>query len=755
MRSGIAPAVSDVPRAVVSALGQRDVSAVDTKREVGGGIPGWSGSPAASWSVTWNRLPDSGDSPDPSPWRREAGFPPAPGTGVSVSVGSVEAGVHPVLTGVVDSSSASADGVVSSQVIDRVDALHRSVSVEPLVARMPPINTGEGYRLVGLQSDHVVHSVLRQCGFGATPVVPSGFVGVSVPAQGSMWPELGTVTQARAASGSGVTADFKPTTLHGWAAADARAVYTPSGAVRISQGLTLGFRVEPNADGNTVVLATFGGRSEQVRLTYSAGGTRAIYVQVLTGGSWQTIVAASGLSSSWDRAVAEVSSTSVRLVLSNNGQVVWDVSEVPSWPSGLTSATVDDVVVTAMPGARLNGVVAGRGMTAASYATQPQRVRSGGGTGFNPNMNASPAITGRDALEVLGEIAEATLRVFWWDEDGVFSWWPLDVLMARSPVATLTSEENLLDFPWEEALSDVYSRVVVSVEEPGQQRSTRNAIDLWQGNGETMDTDGEAREEFVNVPNDETWIMPQTAWSWLGLSGDTTEFNRGRGSWTGATLESTGSWAHEYLDESYVIPVTPETFKIRHKPASSSPLRQLVMKPPPPEVVSDVWTNRRDTGLPIIRGKCKVTWGKRESVFGSGPSAAADYQHDGGRWLQGYAGEGITGVGNFLASWVTEQRARVGPLPVIHDPRIQAGDKVRVRDEYAHGVIVEGLVTSIQQSTEAASQSMSLDLVVTNAQSLLFTLAEHDAQLAPGLFSSHQAARPTETMAEHTDAPEH
>src|SRR5699024_3431830 len=122
-------------------------------------------------------------------------------------------------------------------------------------------------------------------------------------------------------------------------------------------------------------------------------------------------------------------------------------------PSSVMSANAEVVHVRATSGSRIGGVAVGV-MSFGYYHGYALSSRLYAGTNLNPKMVATPSVLRRDALDVLSEIAHATCRSCWWDEDGFLSWIPGDYMLVRAPGLTLTSRDNLLDLGWAEALAD-------------------------------------------------------------------------------------------------------------------------------------------------------------------------------------------------------------------------------------------------------------------------------------------------------------
>lgn len=738
MRSGPEPLTVATPSAsVTSAAMDRPVISVSTERSLGGGLPGEKLSPTAEGSVEWAQPSDVMDGPSATPWTRRDGFPLPPGQPVQVSVGTVETGLYRVLTAVVDSSQGNADGSVVSNIVDPVDRLHRAVSVPALRDFMPNHIDGNPTRLVGVMVDAVVTSVLRQCGIGNVPLAPSGFRGVSAPMQGTAWPERGEMVTASAKAT--VTSVPVTQTRRGIAIKNGVATYGASAATTIQQGLLVAATIT-GAETWSITVA-FTGRAERVRVT--GNGTRVAAQYAATGSSWVDVVTVPA-SGSWDRVGVDFTSGTVRLILTDDGAPMRNQAVSRSWPSGMATAQVSSVAVDTDAG--LSGLQVGNGNTAAAYTSESlTMVRSGDLTG---RVQATPAIVNQTALDVLIEIAQATCRVFWWDEDGVFHWDTARRLLEAPPVVTLTSRDDLLDLSWSESLADTHSRVNVDYKTPVMRGANEPIIDLWQARGETLEP-GSSIDTIISVPDDEDWMIPHLGLRDVGLEG-LLQFNRGRGSWYGGIVGSDpAQWAQaDGTITATIQRITDQAFKLRVSWAGTVPVIQRTL---PDDVTSSLAGSRRSFDLPILRGRGKTVWVHENAFYGNGPAAASEYIHPAGKWV----GENPAPVGEFLAEWLTVPRPKARGIRVLHDPRLQVGDVVRVRDEHAHGIELVGLCTRVAQTTRAGSQDMQIDLYIISGTPTTTTLGEHTLAQGTTSLATHTTSMGTTTLGTHTGNPTH
>lgn len=746
MRSGYAPPLAGTPTATVEVdTVVKEVTKVSTVREIGGaGVPGVTSTAAASGSVEWSGSVTTAATA-PSPWNRVGNFPPAPGSAVRVSTGTVETGTFSALTGVVDDSSAGADGIVTSAIIDPVDRLHRELTLPPLLASMPPLEYGGEIRNIGLSSDYIVDTALRRCGVFSTPYQPASISGVNVPGQGSAWPARGTCTNAGQYTDQGQAVAFLSTEW-GWGIYDGNMSYTPDGSFTPAAGAEISCMVSQFHAATSDITIYMTGTTHFFRL--QIGGSGTVTAQYYNG-TTTTTIASLPAATGWRRVSLRVSAGSI-WIGTDDGRAA---SGTHTAPSSVTTAVVTRVQVRVLRGGRIGGIIVGN-MPVGNYFSQLLTARLWAGTNLNPNLVASPRIEGQDALDLIGDIAAATCRAYWWDEDGLFHWMPGDYMLLRASALTLTSKDNLLDLGWSESLSDTYANVTVDHQPPVVSRSKTPSVMVWQGSGDSMGS-SERVEEIATPSTDEDWIQvnssPRTAWdaAWAN------DFNHGRFSIVGGVrTDGTNTWwANPELTTSTSI-IGPFAWKFTHETSGVAAGQSVQRAMPNDNAWTPLWQRWRNEKLPILRAYGKVAWATDSITQGSGVGNAGSYRHDGGRWVQGYSGETPGRIATFLETWLCQPRIKATGVSVVFDPRIQVGDIVTVRDEHAHGIELKVLVTRVEQSTAAADQSMSLDFFVIDGDPAWATLALHDS-VQGGTFTGHNTAQGGEALTDHNADPLH
>lgn len=748
MRPGYAPQTTAVPVGTVTVDGvEREATRIDTVRELGGGgVPGTRAAAAAEGRATFAQLADASSEPSPSPWTRKGNWPPAPGSAVQMDAGTSSQSFR-MLTGVVDTSSPGSDGAVTSSVIDPVDQLHRKVTLPSMLASEPPLNYEGPLRNVGLSSDYIVDTILRLCGVFSTPYQPASVKGVNVPGQGSLRPARGTCVTAGQRTDQRYAAQFLSTEW-GWGIYDGEATYTPDGTFTAAAGAEISCMVSDQHTATADFTLSIAGTAQTFTLV--VGGGRAVSAQHFDGSSTST-VATLPAASGWRRVTMRISAGAIWLG-TDDGR---SASGSHTAPSPVTTANVTQLRLRVLRGGRVGGIIAGN-MPSGNYFAQKLSARLWAGTNLIPTLVASERIESRDALDVIAEIAEATCRAFWWDEDGFFQWMAGDYMLVRNPVLTLTSKDSLIELGWSESLADTYRQVTVDHEVPVVARSRTPSVTVWQGSGDSMES-SETAEEIVAPPSNEEWIQVDSAPRQAG-GAFMNDINRGRFSVAGGvrTDGNNTQWTQLFPGSLSwgIAPIGPFAWKFTYETAALPAGYSVQRAMPNDDAPTVLWQRWRNEKLPIIRAYARVTWADDSVSTGSGLGTAGVYQHNAGRWVQGLAGEAPQRIADFLAAWLCVPRVKAERVEVIHDPRLQVGDIARVRDEHSYGVELDVLVTRIEQSTMPGEQTMMLDFFVISGGPAWMTLGEHDAAQASTL-AGHDSSQSGESLGEHDQNPLH
>lgn len=710
-----------------------DVVVVETSRTLGGNLPGndRGGAPGASGSVS---VFTPGYGTEPSPWARRGNWPPRPGSGVSCSAGTVEAGLYPVLDGTVRQVSPAGGGVLSVEVSDPMDPLTRVLSVPALASSMPPATVGGELLRPGLSADYVANRVLRACGVWNTPLMPANMVGVSVPLQGAAHPERGTCTRVHAVDQPTALVNFNDAPW-GFAVFSMDATYLPSDTNLAA--VQVGVMAAPNHAATAVVTLDRPGGI----LNLTVNSLRQV---TIAGPSGSVVLPADP---GWVRVRADVTNGGQATLTDDTGRTATGVV------GGASSLTA--VRVRAEVGSRIAGLMVGSNIGSGYLTGTPNLVMAASPT-LTTGMLACPAIIATRAVDILHDIATATLRTWAWTVEGVLRWTPADRLFNAAAVTDLTTTDHVGDYAWEDSLDRHHRAVTVRHKRVLDRLLSKFPdLDVWRGSGVTFETpDGEA-VEFATVPDDEVWLgVDDTAVPYIGSDApeNIQNYNLGRDSSRGGVLVSgdvqqwtfPGSSVGHHLITS-IRRVTDTTWVINHASSTDLPAGSVVAaRTAGPDSASALYSWRRDEALPVLRAHYRASLIDVETTSATtapGNTAAADYVHDAGIWVQGYNGELPAAYADWLAGYVLDPPALITGLSVDHDPRRQVGDVVNIIDTHRYQVIVTGIITGLSQSSRVengtAEQSMTLDLVVTSAPQTQTTWG--DMQVArPGTWGQAQ-----------------
>lgn len=761
MRIGAAaPAVATVDQGVSIDGTYRGARRIRLSRSMGGApLLGHSGQMGATGEIT---AVSAQDGPEPSIWRRQYdNWPPKPGDSARASIGTHEAGRWGVLQGLIRSANRVGPHMWSLVVADEMAPLRTTVSMDPLTAFMPPPAPGGDRVAPGLTADYVAHRAFRACGINNTPPVPPGFIGVSAPMQDSMWPEVGDLREASQSTNTSFSPNFD-TSAGVHHLSDGRGVYRSS---RDGDNL----RIDGSFIAVTVPTTSTGLVS--INLRNNAG----TIVGQLVIGAGRSIAARFGIAGDLVELTMPASQSWTRVVVAARGGTL-TLSRNDGSPDR-TSAfmagnTWRDLDVNVAGGAGIAGLMAGNTLvdTPARYLGHSPNLAMHRPATLTTSMLTLHRIRPVCALDLIQEIAQATLRACWRDEDGVVQWMPWCVAISQPAVTDVTSDAHALDGWGEsESLDDKHRRVAVTTKWPETLSSRYPEQVVFQGRGETIEKQGEQRSEVMACPDDETWIgvdFPPVQMAQEGYSEGWRNFTIGRGSARGGVLVGPGDrtrWGYpNAIDVTAIstgaVPVGPDAWRLmtRYESHASLPNDYTVSaRTPNDEAVHTTLPRwQRDHPLPVYRAYVKATWVDAQASAGSGPPLAGDYDHDGGRWVQQYDGLGPQLFADWLAQHVLDPLGTID-LPVHHDPRLQVGDVVNYVDAHRHGITLRALIVGIDQESwieeGQAGQDMTLRLLVLAVVKANVTY--DDARRAsPGTYTDDQSRHAGRTYTEVTAA---
>lgn len=706
---------------------EREASSVSLTKELAGDLPDQvvsvAGVSGSTGTIDWAPQQDVEDMPV-SPWGPRASWPPESGDAVTVDV-SDGVSTWRRFTGVVDKTTGEANGALSSSLIDHRDRISGSFSYPALLRHHVPFGEGDNYRSIGLSFWHILTSCLRSCGIGNTPLVASP-TALSVPLQGSVWPELGTVLAA-----TGGTADNSHAQFYnepwGVAAEVFTATYIPRMDSPGTDTVMVSFTV-PNPDVGLAQVDVFYG-SNRVRLRTLSGGVTAYYND-------SSVV---GLS-----AAAMSGAVRVSLLIRDG---VWTLrneqGEESTGTRSMPSARMGNVDVRASDGGRVAGVMVDH---PTSYVRDRNYVR------FTPQMrftrgflgdvmDMSPQLEARDAADLVGEILSSTLSASWWDEDGVLQIAQSDRLRSADPVGHITTLDDITALSWESSLLSVRSRVEVEWKSAAISKGRAQRKELFRNSADTLEQ-GDVVEVFASPESGVEWfgvdrtirVLDSTNWG---------AYNRRIGSYTGATINNRDSGAQLEGSGSPIRVESenlgPVAVKITHTAVSVPSSSELTLATP--EGAIALWPQLRGEALPVVRGFGKGEWvDELTESSTAGPEWAPVLTHSLGHWGQEFfSGEtSADRYAAFILSQVSAPVATISGLTVTYDPRRQIGDVYTLHSDLL-GVDMRVLVVGLSENPAEITQDMTVRIIsITSFRPVTYTQLE--AAWTDGNYSSLQAA---------------
>ncbi|MGP9682076.1 hypothetical protein [Brachybacterium sp. AOP3-A1-3] len=678
-----------------------DASSLSLDRELSDSLPGAGRFTAATGELTAT-VGDDVSQVVSTPWDAGTTWPPAPESPVAIGI-DMGAGMVPVLAnGRATALSGGTDSrATHMSIADQYQSLDRMISWDALAGAMPSEADGAIARYVGLQSSAVTDMILRHCGWYATPPAIS-FPALSVPAMGTMWPERGYCVSSIKLS--------DPTGNPDW-------VREPWGVgvkdVTARYKMAVDYSVKDR--GRIELMAYLGqatGDGMYMEASSSAGAFRLVWRDsevaisvTYPSGNLVTVASLPRMRGALAIASIEyVSDTTVLVWLSVDGS------------STSKAVTIDpSLVTTPVTDATITGRAVGSGF---QIGFPPSRGRW---QGWKPNavihvrgssrnsLRVLPGVIGENCADLLQAQCAAEAATYWIDEAGVLQWWDLAQLEARDTVATLTSAEDITDsgFTWSHDLSSVKSQAVVKWREPLLEWSTRDAVDLWQGGGKTYSPSDPATEEWINVPDDEVWLLPDLFFERVGSAGSN-NFNLGIGSWYGGVNPGQGAsadtWATPEIAANLSIERVGRNFKLVTSWSGSQPMVASTLGD---DAASWLWMRRRNFDLPILRGKGKFTFGDQiTNSDQKGPSAAPEHEIDAGWWIQRESQARYTA--DYVAARITVPQPVFSSISIVPVPGLQLGDTVTVDDTHVTRLTIRGLI--VQDSRTMSATGAGLDV---------------------------------------------
>src|SRR5690606_40188080 len=183
-------------------------------------------------------------------------------------------------------------------------------------------------------------------------------------------------------------------------------------------------------------------------------------------------------------------------------------------------------------------------------------------------------------------------------------------------------------------------------------------------------------ESWINVPDDEVWIMPDLVPIRMGESGTDGDFNDGIGTVYGAMVtQADGSEIGAQYVGSLLTSferVTDQAFKMSTIWTGALPAVQRSPSLDTPG--SGIWRIRRSLDLPIIRGKAKFTFTDRVTHSAqNGPATAPAHTISAGWWIQ--RPEQAQYTADYAGARLTVAQPVLSSVALIPVPGLQLGGR--------------------------------------------------------------------------------
>lgn len=679
----------------------------------------------ASGTISW--APQSAVQSRPvSPWAKVANWPPTAGDLVQVQVTDGET-TWTRFTGVIDKTTGSAGGGYQSSIIDFRDRVTGSFTHEALLRYMPPQVEDGSYRRIGLNFWYPLTMALRSTGFYNVPPIEP-YSEVSVPLQGSVWPEAGTVRDTDGSGGTAHASFFR--TDFGYAAGSFTAEYSPRLRAPASDPLQVTLVVPSTHSGTGVVDVVYGGRTVRLRVNTGRGVT-AFFSPNGTS-PWTTVASLS----------MGDADTVTLLVKGGLWTLRTNTTGVATGTQALGSGDLSTITLTGDAGARLAGLqVSHPNSSSREFASldfsPSMRFEP---SGLASTMDMMPALRGRSINDLVNEILEATLTASWWDETGTLILRPSNLLRGTASSQTVTTSTDITSLAWEDSLLAVRSAVEVKWKSPSVSKGRQYRLELWRGPAETL-TGADEIQHFVTPDSGTEWFGVDRTFRELG-DANWGAYNDRRGSYLGiwysnsagdelSTNDGSVHWLSEntYSDSMIVSTNTISLPSGVEANTSTSPSASA-LKP-----------YLRGQPLPVVRGMGRGEWVDATYRVSAGSSSAQVLQHDLGYWGGEYfeGGSVAQRIGDYLAGQVSAPQPTIPGLGVIYDPRRQVGDVYTIRSEWL-GIELRVLVTDISEDHGSGShQSLTVRVIsATNIRPV--TYDDLAAAWGTGNYAGLQAA---------------
>lgn len=693
-----------------------DVVSVSLGRDIPDAMPGSSGAFRAATATVVADMSAVVSSRTQHPWNRTANWPPSPADTVEIWL-SDGANEWRQIKGSVEEPSGDTDSaVVTFTVVDRYAALERTVNLPALSDAMPALVDANYYRYIGLQSCYITDSVLRQSGRHATPSMSDGCF-VSVPFQGSTWPERGTcVSSAKLAPdeiGNAYPNWYQ--SPYGLKVHNLNSSYSPliwSGQDTVfDQPMEITQEIVDARGGSTFIYVAF----DRGQLALAVSNTAVFARYYPSTGAYVNLAQ-----------VSKPGIDRVTMRFSRSGNTLTAEIRTRSTSGALSTAVSGTTTLLA---GDLAGPVTliratGTGAQGAFQAAYPAAAWSRLGQAASAVLHVDssgrnrlvglPAQVNASSTDLLSQQAEAEFASWWIDENDVLQWWDRDLLIAQPSVATLTAADHVKSIPWTHGHGSLRREVSVDYRPPAVTAKWRTDLTLWEGSGETY-SQGDTDETFVNVPDDEIWLGVdyENPTRYSTVTPNYYAINRGIRTVIGGI--AVGTDGAERLTGSIapgVRRVTDNSFAFSVQVNALGSDEQAALQFPRESSTDPaLWARWRGKPLSILRGKKKLVFQDGRAVAAlTGPSTVPDFVHNAGWWIQ--TPEYAQDIANYAAKILTVDQPLIDGIEIMPVFNLQAGDVITVSDPEVMGVCIRALVIGNTINADfgngAATQSLKL-----------------------------------------------
>ncbi|WP_330880223.1 hypothetical protein [Brachybacterium sp.] len=623
---------------------------------------------------------------------------------------------------------------------------------------MPSLVDANTHRYIYLHTTWITDYLLRAAGRYATPA-PSADCFSSVTFQGSTWPERGdcltSVKQEPDSAGQAYPNWRK--TSYGMAVHNVTATYAPfswSGLdLTFNRPMEITQEIVPMDGGSTFLRVRVG--SGDLAIGHATGTVYARYYPS-SGSPIDLVSATKGNATRVAVRYSRSGSTLTAQLRFRNADGT--LSTVSTGTATITSGDLSGVVTQIWA----NGTDA-QGAFQAGYptaewgplASTPSAVINASMSGRNSLTGLPPQING-NVLDLLNDQADAEFAQWWIDELDVLQWWDRGLLASRGTVGTLIGADHVKELSWSHSAESVRRRVHVKYRAAMSTMRWRTNLTLWQNSGDTLE-EGDTAEILVNVPSDEIWLGVDL--DPVRYSADTSNYwviNRGiKSVYGGIAVNDTGG---ERVTNS-IIPsvrrVNDDLYVFEHTVTNLQPREQAALELPDEyETDMSLWRRRRGENLPILRGKKRIVLDENAATSSiRGDSAAPDYTHDAGWWIQSAAYAGQTA--DYAAEALTQPRPAIDGLDIMPVLALQVGDKVEVVMTDRAELSITGVVTSnrVRVNLAAGIVSQSIGLLPTVVTSLARRWSDFGADRAGDTWTDFGADRAGDTWTDFGHTP--